>query len=204
MPSNPHVLRLYDILEGAKEYYVVMDRCRGSELFDFLATAEMVPEEHCKLILRQVFLATRHLHNHGLIHRDIKPENIMFKSDKSLDLVLLDFDTVVPLHGYKDPHVSKMVDEAGGSLASRRLVGTHGYLPPEAYEGRDYSISADIWAVGVIFFILMAAVPPYAMDLMNTTSQARTILRDIRQQGGVDFKVILGLNFRRQEICVSG
>ena len=59
-------------------YYVVMQKCGGGELFDFLLNETDVPERECKRIMREILRAVDHLHSQGLIHRDIKPENVMF------------------------------------------------------------------------------------------------------------------------------
>merc|ERR1719324_981865 len=79
LENHSHVLGIKDILQDSEHYYVVMERCSGGELFDFLQTETDVPERECKRIMREILEAVDHLHHQGLIHRDIKPENIMFQ-----------------------------------------------------------------------------------------------------------------------------
>merc|ERR1740138_827831 len=78
MSNSQHVLNITEILENDSNFYVVMPRCNGGELFTFLVTEAEVPEAECKRIIREILIAVGHLHNNNLIHRDIKPENIMF------------------------------------------------------------------------------------------------------------------------------
>lgn len=146
-----HVLDIIDIFEDDKAFYVIMPKCNGGELFEFLATETEVPEVECKRILREILVAVRHLHEKNLVHRDIKPENIMFDLDRSLPtspktVKLIDFDTCL---GW-----------AVGTPKSRRFVGTPGYIAPEALLG-EICPQSDLWSIGVILYILMTGEMPW-------------------------------------------
>jgi len=146
-----HVLDIMEIVETDEEFYVVMPKCRGGELFEFLATETEVAEAECKRIIREILIAVGHLHKNNLVHRDIKPENIMFDVDRSAlkspkTVKLIDFDTCF---GWT-PDTPK----------SRRFVGTPGYIAPEALMG-EITPQSDLWAVGVILYILMTGEMPW-------------------------------------------
>jgi len=161
LEGHHHVLGLHDVLEDAESYYLVMERCSGGELFDFLQTETDVPERECKRIMREILLAVDHIHSRGLIHRDIKPENIMFHDTTS------DPSTPTPLQEKK---TIKLIDfdtctEYGDdSPRAKHIVGTIGYIAPEALKG-DYSPASDLWSVGVIFYILMTGDLPFEEHL---------------------------------------
>mmetsp|Transcript_21379 Transcript_21379/g.39148 ORF Transcript_21379/g.39148 Transcript_21379/m.39148 type:complete len:427 (-) Transcript_21379:96-1376(-) len=151
MGGNGHVLDILDLLEDPKAFYIVMPKCNGGELYEFLVTEAEVPEVECKRIVRQILTAVGHLHKNNLIHRDIKPENIMFDTDDSTPspnrkVKLIDFDTCLEW----SPTTPK----------TRRFAGTPGYIAPEALLGQAMPQS-DLFSVGVILYILMTGETPW-------------------------------------------
>lgn len=149
---NRHVLNIMEIVETSDYFYVIMPRCNGGELFEFLATETEVPEAECKRIIREILTAVGHLHDNNLIHRDIKPENIMFDvedlpSATPKTVKLIDFDTCFEW----TPMTPK----------SRRFVGTPGYIAPEALLG-EITPQSDLWSIGVILYILMTGEMPWS------------------------------------------
>jgi serine/threonine protein kinase len=152
MRGSQHVLDIIEIVEDNTSFYVIMPKCNGGELFEFLATETEVPEAECKRIIREVLTAVKHLHDNKLVHRDIKPENIMFDLDRSVPtspktVKLIDFDTCL---GW-----------TVGTPKSRRFVGTPGYIAPEALLG-EICPQSDLWSIGVILYILMTGEMPWS------------------------------------------
>jgi serine/threonine protein kinase len=150
--GNQHVLDIIEILEAQDKFYIVMPKCNGGELFDFLATETEVPEKECKRIIREILVAVGHLHKNNLVHRDIKPENIMFDTDRNDEaspktVKLIDFDTCF---GWT-PETPK----------SRRFAGTPGYIAPEALMGQ-ITPQSDLWSIGVILYVLMTGEMPWS------------------------------------------
>lgn len=152
MRASNHVLNISGIFEDDSAFYVIMPKCKGGELFEFLATETEVPEAECKRIIREILTAVGHLHENKLVHRDIKPENIMFDLDATdatspKTVKLIDFDTCL---GW-----------AVGTPKSRRFVGTPGYIAPEALLG-EICPQSDLWSIGVILYILMTGEMPWS------------------------------------------
>eukprot|EP00930_Biecheleria_cincta_P098384 TRINITY_DN90041_c0_g1_i1.p1 TRINITY_DN90041_c0_g1~~TRINITY_DN90041_c0_g1_i1.p1 ORF type:complete len:482 (-),score=88.23 TRINITY_DN90041_c0_g1_i1:57-1502(-) len=148
--GKDHVLDIHEIIEDELAFYVIMPKCNGGELFEFLVTETEVPEDECKRIIREILVAVGTLHESGLVHRDVKPENIMFDQDLQLKtpktVKLIDFDTCV--------------EWTPTSPKTHRFVGTPGYIAPEALLG-EITPKSDLWSVGVILYILMTGETPW-------------------------------------------
>jgi len=152
----PNILEIQEIFEDKEVYYIVMAKCSGGELFDFLDNEVDVPLSECKRIIREILFSLKDLHSLGLIHRDVKPENIMFDEPARTQtrsyertLKLIDFDSCVPWD--PNPRTSK----------PHLFQGTHGYIAPEVLVGRP-SPQSDLFAVGVILFLLMTGEMPWS------------------------------------------
>lgn len=176
MKGSNHVLDITEILEDELAFYVVMPKCNGGELFEFLVTETEVPEAECKRIIKEILIAIGHLHSRGLVHRDVKPENIMFDMDKSCaktpkTVKLIDFDTCV--------------EWTPASPKSSRFVGTPGYIAPEALLG-EITPQSDLWSVGVILYILMTGETPWPSVVSLEDGQvgspgAKKMYQDLKQ-----------------------
>jgi len=144
----PNVLEIQEIFEDQKAFYVVMPKCSGGELYDFLIEEVDVPLKECKRIIQEILVSLSDIHSKGLIHRDVKPENIMF--DKVKTVKLIDFDTCRSSH----PNAPK----------PKYIQGTPGYIAPEVLIDGP-SPKSDLFAVGVILFILMTGEMPWPRDM---------------------------------------
>lgn len=126
----------------------VMPYCNGGSLADMLARQGPLPEKEAKSIIVQVLVGLRHLHaqREPIIHYDLKPANILFHEG---EVRLSDFG----LSKRMDPDSAQRGGGSGMELTSYGS-GTHGYLPPECYEGDASRIcqKVDIFSAGVVWF----------------------------------------------------
>ncbi|XP_031472477.1 CBL-interacting protein kinase 26 [Nymphaea colorata] len=124
--------------------------------------------ELARTYLKQLLSAISYLADVGITHRDLKPENILF--DRNFNLKVSDFGLARDARG----------DQGNGQLTSR--VGTEGYRAPEVEGGCYEGLKADLFALGVILFIMYKGTPPF----LGTRSHDR-IYRLIRERRYAQF-----------------
>lgn len=152
-----------DLFEDENNLYIVLELLRGGELFDLVLERGSLEEAEVAQICRKLLYALRTLHENGILHRDIKLENIMLigagdGTSHQQDFKLIDFGLALE----SQPKAAEEEDRAG--LAEKPFVGTLGYCAPELLDPatRQYSTASDVWAVGVVCFILLSGSPPFA------------------------------------------
>eukprot|EP00884_Botryococcus_braunii_P004030 jgi/Botrbrau1/13628/Bobra.0373s0007.1 len=164
--DHEHVAELYDTYEDDKAVHMVLELCKGGELFDRIISKGTFTEKMAADYFRTMVLVINHLHQLGVMHRDIKPENFLLTSSgDDAKLKLCDFG----LSSYIKP---------GQKL--QHVVGSAYYVAPEVLR-RNYSKEADIWSLGVMLYILLSGLPPFWGDTEEEIF--RMVLK-----GDVDFK----------------
>lgn len=159
MPRIGSLCELMAVLETRTRYYVVMEKVSGVDLQQQGA----VKLEDAREILLQLLEALKTMHAYGRVHRDVKMENVMVNLQPSakkrdspassrVEAKLIDFDTVI---GW-EPCVPDCIE----------IVGTDGYIAPEAYTG-DYSPASDMYSVGVIMYKLLTGRFPVRADIFD-------------------------------------
>lgn len=141
--SHPNVISLYDVIEEEDKVYLIMEYVEGTSLREILQESHYLDFQVALGIFIQVALAVEFAHNHGILHLDIKPENILVS--KTGIVKLTDFG------------IARFVtepEEAG------KIMGSTHYLAPESLKGR-YSISSDVFALGVILYEMLAGQNPF-------------------------------------------
>jgi serine/threonine-protein kinase len=128
-----------------------MPYVRGESLRARLARERPLPVADAVRILGQIADALACAHEAGVVHRDVKPENVLFQHDHA---VLADFG------------IARALEQAsgGGRLTATGLgIGTLGYMAPEQVAGeREVDARADLYALGVIGYEMLAGSPPFA------------------------------------------
>jgi len=126
---------------------LVLEYCPGGELFDILFYAERLDEVSARTYFRQLVHGLRAVHKAGVVHRDIKPQNLLL--DSAFCLKITDFG------------LSKIMSTKEEQVMWTTQVGTRGYQAPEILKRQKYTNACDIFAAGVVLFILLAGYPPF-------------------------------------------
>jgi serine/threonine protein kinase len=151
--NNKHLVRTCDIFDTPSQTYVVMEYLAGGELLDMITDHDRLSENDAKHVLRQVLEAVLYLHNKGIVHRDVKPENILcVDRNFPLRVKLTDFG------------LSKAVSTADGDVSMRSQCGTAYYLAPEIVNNISYGKPVDMWACGVVGYVMLAGKFPFYGD----------------------------------------
>lgn len=156
MLHNEYLVRTIDIFDTPAQTYVVMEYLAGGELLDMITDSDHLSERNAKHVMRQVLEAVLYLHRKGIVHRDVKPENILCVNRRfPLRVKLTDFG------------LSKVVssDEIGTSeMTMRSQCGTAYYLAPEIASNLNYGKPVDMWACGVVGYVMLAGKFPFYGD----------------------------------------
>jgi serine/threonine protein kinase len=156
--SHPGIVSLVDVDEtrpGAIR--LVIELCEGGELYDRIQQKAYYPEQEAKLCIRQLLEAVAYIHSKGVMHRDLKPENILLSSKVSnTDVKISDFGLARISRDY--PHRLPR---------SHSICGSDFYLAPEVIKQEEYGREIDIWALGVISYVLMSGSLPFFHNVLH-------------------------------------
>ena len=95
---HKNIVNLFDFLEEPETYYIVMELCKGGELFDRIVAKKFYNEAEARGVVRQLLVALQYIHGNNIVHRDLKPENLLLAikdSDDSIKLADFGFATKV-------------------------------------------------------------------------------------------------------------
>ena len=149
--DHPNIIKLYEIYESHRSFYLIMELCKGGQLFEQITERaqkkNMYSEKDAAEIFQQIMSGIEYCHNQGVCHRDLKPENILClndSDDKNSQLKIIDFGLS------KHFKLNK--------LNSR--VGSVYYISPEVLDCA-YTEKCDIWSGGVLLFLLLSGKLPF-------------------------------------------
>ncbi|XP_018620484.1 serine/threonine-protein kinase DCLK1b isoform X4 [Scleropages formosus] len=165
--KHPNIVLLIEEMDTYSELYLVMELVKGGDLFDAITSTNKYTERDASGMLYNLASAIKYLHSLNIVHCDIKPENLLVyeHQDGSKSLKLGDFG------------LATVVD---GPLYT--VCGTPTYVAPEIIAETGYGLKVDIWAAGVITYILLCGFPPF-----RGTSDDQEALFDQILMGQLDF-----------------
>ena len=147
---HPHILPVLTAGSRGDLLYYVMPYAEGESLRHRLVRERMLPVADAVRILQEIADALEYANNRGVVHRDVKPENILLEGDHA---ALTDFGVaraIVTAHG------------AGRLTGTGLGLGTPGYMAPEQASGEStIDARADIYALGVVGYEMLAGAPPF-------------------------------------------
>ncbi|XP_054166407.1 calcium/calmodulin-dependent protein kinase type II alpha chain-like isoform X2 [Oppia nitens] len=146
--NHPNIVRLHDSIQEEGFHYLIFDLVTGGELFEDIVAREYYSEADASHCIQQILESVNHCHMNNIVHRDLKPENLLLASKaKGAAVKLADFGLAIEVQGEQQ--------------AWYGFAGTPGYLSPEVLKKDPYGKPVDIWACGVILYILLVGYPPF-------------------------------------------
>ena len=143
--KHPNIIKIKGSFEDTETIYLVLEYIEGRDCAKFFKGREPITKEQIKKIIRQLVQALTHCHEKGIIHRDVKLQNILVDDD--FNIKLTDFG----LCAIKENKFDML----------ESTLGTVHYTAPEMLEGIGYNESVDVWAIGIILFMLLTKKYPY-------------------------------------------
>ncbi|XP_028980588.1 calcium/calmodulin-dependent protein kinase (CaM kinase) II beta 1 isoform X32 [Esox lucius] len=146
--KHSNIVRLHDSISEEGFHYLLFDLVTGGELFEDIVAREYYSEADASHCISQILDSVHHIHQHDIVHRDLKPENLLLASKcKNAAVKLADFGLAIEVQGDQQAWFG--------------FAGTPGYLSPEVLRKEAYGKPVDIWACGVILYILLVGYPPF-------------------------------------------
>ncbi|XP_058473838.1 calcium/calmodulin-dependent protein kinase type II subunit beta-like isoform X2 [Solea solea] len=146
--KHSNIVRLHDSISEEGFHYLIFDLVTGGELFEDIVAREYYSEADASHCIHQILDSVSYTHQHDIVHRDLKPENLLLASKcKNAAVKLADFGLAIEVQGDQQAWFG--------------FAGTPGYLSPEVLRKEAYGKPVDIWACGVILYILLVGYPPF-------------------------------------------
>jgi serine/threonine-protein kinase len=163
--SSPHIVRLYEYDKfqlpnsTADLYYIAMELVDGQTLGDLLKSQGRVNFLWAIDVLRQLARGLEEAHGQGVVHRDLKPSNVMLVQQRgNTHVKILDFGIAAITER----------EEVHEKLTQTGIVsGTPDYMAPEQAVGDPVGPAADVYAMGLIAFEMLAGRRPFDGNAMT-------------------------------------
>ncbi|XP_052768135.1 testis-specific serine/threonine-protein kinase 1-like [Mya arenaria] len=143
--EHKNVIKMYELMEFHNKVYIAMEHAGHGDLLEYIKLRGAIPDERAKQMFRQVASAISYLHNISIVHRDLKCENLLL--DNQGNVKVTDF-------GFARNFMA-------GDI-SKTFCGSAAYAAPEILQGKPYNMPLhDVWAMGVILYIMVCGSMPY-------------------------------------------
>ncbi|XP_065064493.1 calcium/calmodulin-dependent protein kinase type IV-like [Rhopilema esculentum] len=150
---HPYVIQLMEVFESKECVYLVMELATGGELYERIKMKGHLTEKESIRILQMVLDGVIYLHSKGITHRDLKPENLLFyHPGQDSKILITDF-------GF-----AKTATSAEDKTLFTTWCGTPEYIAPELLCKKPYTNSVDLWAIGVITYVMISGHLPFAAE----------------------------------------
>lgn len=149
--DHQFVIKLYEVIISKECSYMVMELATGGELYDRIKSRGHLEEKYACNITQMVLSGITYLHSEGITHRDLKPENLLFYHPGNDSKILI-----------TDFGFAKILSDEKETL--KTWCGTPEYIAPELLKKEPYGKIVDLWALGVIVYVMLSGHLPFSAD----------------------------------------
>lgn len=149
--QHPYVIRLEEVFKSSSRLFIVMELASGGEMYDRVVAKGRYSEQEARQALKMLLSGLAYLHSIRVTHRDLKPENLLYADNRPESRLLI-----------TDFGLAHQATRSGETMTE--TCGTPEYIAPELLLRVPYTDKVDMWAVGVISYILMSGIMPFDDD----------------------------------------
>jgi eukaryotic-like serine/threonine-protein kinase len=150
--QHPNIVQVYDYGQTDGNYFIVMELIEGTDLRRYLRSRGVLAVDRAIIIAHDVALGLGAAHRRGIVHRDVKPQNVLVGRDGSIKLTDFGIASV-----YKDINAERLT-------TTGMTLGTVQYYAPEQAQGEIVSPAADVYALGIVMYEMLAGRTPFDGD----------------------------------------
>ena len=160
---HPNIVQVFDfgLDEPSGQHFIVMELVDGPSCAQLLRDRRVMPVDETLDIISQACRGLDHAHRNGVVHRDVKPGNLLVSRDGGVKLA--------------DFGIARATDQSSITQVGS-VLGTAAYLAPEQARGEEAGPAADLYALAVVTYQLMAGRLPY-----EATSLSELTLKQQRE-----------------------
>lgn len=151
--KHEHVVGFVESFMDKRYIYIVQALCTNGTLGQIMIQRQRVLVPECRYCVFQILKGIDYIHRKGIVHRDLKVANILV--DSNMQMKICDFGLAIL--------------ERNAHLEADILCGTTNYLAPEVINLNGFERRSDIWAIGVIAFVLLYGYKPFEADTEKIT-----------------------------------
>lgn len=153
--KHPNIVEFIEYFNIRGDLFIIMSLCENKSLRDYVKVRGHLATDECRYFVRQILMGVCYMHDKGVIHRDLKLSNILL--DGNSRVKICDFGLAIRSNDLR--------------LDQKHICGTTNYLAPEVFNREGFSFSSDIWAVGVITYLLLFDTLPFLAEHSTDTIQ---------------------------------
>lgn len=158
--KHPNIVEFIEYFKHRGDLYIIMSLCENKSLRDYVKMRSHLTTDECRYFIWQILMGVCYMHDQGVIHRDLKLTNVLLDGDMRVKIG--DFGLAIRANDAR--------------LEQNHICGTTNYLAPEIFDRKGFSFGSDIWAVGVIAYMLLFDVLPFiGEDSLDTRNRIKGV-----------------------------